>query len=132
MPRNMSKYRASPCRRLRFTDFSLNPWPSIRLPKKIVTCLVLYSGTFFESKDLLTAKEMSKALGVCETTVHECARSGSLRETLPSGRYTGRGGAQPGVKRPTTHSAFELLYMILYIGGGHTAGFAVLAFVCLQ
>ena len=46
--------------------------------------------------------------------------------------YTGRGGAQPGVKRPTTHSAFELLYMILYIGGGHTAGCAVLAFVCLQ
>src|SRR5215469_14587288 len=25
-----------------------------------------------------------------------------------------------------------LLYMILYIGGGHTAGCAVLAFVCLQ
>ena len=44
----------------------------------------------------------------------------------------GRRGAQPGVKRPTTHSAFELLYMILYIGGGHTAGCAVLAFVCLQ
>ena len=31
-----------------------------------------------------------------------------------------------------THSAFELLYMILYIGGGHTAGCAVRAFVCLQ
>ena len=46
--------------------------------------------------------------------------------------YTGRGGAQPGVKRPTTHSAFKLLYMILYTGGGHTAGCAVLAFVCLQ
>jgi DNA invertase Pin-like site-specific DNA recombinase len=28
---------------------------------------------------LLTAKEMSKTLGVCETTVHEWARSGSLR-----------------------------------------------------
>src|SRR5215469_3756702 len=41
-------------------------------------------------------------------------------KTLPSRRYTGRRGAQPGVKRPTTHSAFELLYMILYIGGGHT------------
>jgi len=46
--------------------------------------------------------------------------------------YTGRRGAQPGVKRPTTHSAFELLYMILYIGGGHTAGCAVLAFVPFQ
>jgi hypothetical protein len=46
--------------------------------------------------------------------------------------YTGRRGAQPGVKRPTTRSAVELLYMILYSGGGHTAGFAVLAFVCLQ
>jgi hypothetical protein len=28
---------------------------------------------------LLTAKEMSKTLGVCETTVHDWARSGSLR-----------------------------------------------------
>ena len=46
--------------------------------------------------------------------------------------YTERRGAQPGVKRPTTHSAFNLLYMILYIGSGHTAGCAVLAFVCLQ
>jgi len=27
---------------------------------------------------------------------------------------------------------FKLLYMILYIGGGHTAGCAVPAFVCLQ
>ena len=26
----------------------------------------------------------------------------------------------------------NLLYMILYIGGGHTAGLAVRAFVCLQ
>jgi len=44
----------------------------------------------------------------------------------------GKAGAQPGAKRPTTHSAFKLLYMILYNGGGHTAGFAVLALVCLQ
>ena len=53
-------------------------------------------------------------------------------KALPSRRYTGRRGAQPGVKRPTTHSAFESLYMILYLGGGHTAGCAVRAFVCLQ
>ena len=33
-------------------------------------------------------------------------------------------------RRLTRPSNF--LYMILYIGGGHTAGCAVLAFVCLQ
>ena len=46
--------------------------------------------------------------------------------------HHGNSQSLPGVKRPTAHSSFELLYMILYIGGGHTAGCAVLAFVCLQ
>jgi hypothetical protein len=34
--------------------------------------------------------------------------------------------------RPTTQSAFEPLYTILYNGGGLTEGFAVLAFLCFQ
>jgi hypothetical protein len=41
--RSMPKYRASPCRRPRFSDFSLRLRPSIRLPKKLVPVLVLYS-----------------------------------------------------------------------------------------
>ena len=39
---------------------------------------------------------------------------------------------RPVVQGSNTHSAFELLYMILYIGGGHTEVLAVLAFVSFQ
>jgi DNA invertase Pin-like site-specific DNA recombinase len=52
-------------------------------PKKIVNIRMVYhlKSRFSRLREqgLLTAKEMSKALGVCETTVHDWARSGSLR-----------------------------------------------------
>ena len=49
------------------------------------------------------------------------------------GRYASIGlRACRGSKGPTSQSAFKFLYMILYIGGGHTEGFAVLAFVCFE
>jgi hypothetical protein len=51
--------------------------------KKIVHIRMVYhlKSRFSRLREqgLLTAKEMSKALGVCETTVHGWARSGSLR-----------------------------------------------------
>jgi hypothetical protein len=62
-------------------------------------------------RGLLTAQEMSAALGIAETTVHEWARNGLLRRTVCDNRnhslyeplqnatiikgHGGRGGAQP-------------------------------------
>ena len=63
---------------------------------------------------------------------------GSCRETLPSGSSRTLSCIREGEERSLALRGRRLtrpsnfLYMILYIGGGHTAGFAVLAFVCLQ